>query len=187
MASFKDAFNIVNQFEYSNKPELFLHKNETEELSTIAGLYRKYNQHNVNWGLIDSLIELCNGDIKQTSKMLYANDTIQKQVISAYKFEYWDKARLDEVNSQLIANNIFVFGVNAGIVRAIKMAQEIVDVTVDGIIGVQTLSALNNYDEALFKMEFDRKEELYYQSIIDSKPEKYAMYENGWTNRLLAV
>jgi lysozyme family protein len=45
---------------------------------------------------------------------------------------------------------VFDFGVNSGPSRAVKYAQEIVGVAVDGIMGPITISAINNYDPARF-------------------------------------
>jgi lysozyme family protein len=94
--------------------------------------------------------------------------------------------RLDEINSQHIANEIFIFGVNVNWKIAIKEAQKLIGVAADGIIGTQTLKALNNYDEHVFDKKFDDVEIAYYEQIVKNKPH-LAHNLKGWINRALYV
>ena len=94
--------------------------------------------------------------------------------------------RLDEVASQVKANEMFVFAVNVGVKPAVRVAQQLVGVVNDGIVGDQTVAAINRYDEARFDKEFDRAELRYYNKLIENNP-KYRVYANGWRNRAEAV
>ena len=57
---------------------------------------------------------------------------------------------------------------------------------VDGVMGTQTLNALNAYDEDKFNVEFDSYEIAYYASLVSKNP-KLKIYTNGWKNRALAI
>ena len=90
--------------------------------------------------------------------------------------------RLGEVDSELKACELFVFGVNVDTVPAVRVLQRLLGVVVDGIMGAQTLKALNNYNEQAFDVDFDRAEIAYYRNLVKVKP-KYHIYERGWINR----
>lgn len=125
-------------------------------------------------------------DIDHASKILYKDKELLELVRTFYKKVFWDKMRGDEITSQLKANEILIFGVNAGIKKAILLAQEVVGAEIDGVFGEKTLSKLNAYDEALFDKEFDRCEVGYYQKIVQKNP-RFRVYANGWRNRAEAV
>ncbi|NPA84362.1 MAG: hypothetical protein GXO38_07805 [Epsilonproteobacteria bacterium] len=66
--------------------------------------------------------------LREVSRLMCGNGKALDEVRRIYKEEYWDRARLDEVKDQKIAEEIFVFGVNARMDRAIKLVQKIVGV-----------------------------------------------------------
>ncbi|WP_405763244.1 putative peptidoglycan-binding domain-containing protein [Campylobacter fetus] len=86
-----------------------------------------------------------------------------------YEREFWDKMRLNGVESQIIADEIFCFGVNAGVKTAAKLAQKLAGVQPDGIIGIKTLSALNLVDEDKFSLQYDKLEIQHYESLVAKK------------------
>ena len=94
--------------------------------------------------------------------------------------------RGDEIASQHTADEIFIFGVNAGINKAVKLAQKIVSTKEDGVMGQISLTLLNEYDEAKFDKEFDRAELQYYNRLIEKNP-KFRIYADGWRRRAEAV
>ena len=87
-----------------------------------------------------------------------------------YKKNYWDSINLNYIESQKVCDEMFMFGVNCGIKQAVKLAQRVVGVADDGVIGNQTIQAINNYDESDFDREFDIEEMKYYDSIIQKNP-----------------
>ena len=167
MANFNDAFQILMRLEFS-KPENALHKNPTESGWTFMGIYQD------------------GGNIEKISRALYASENLRAQVRAFYKEAYWDRMRLDEISSQLKANEMFIFGVNVGVKPAVRVAQQLVGVVNDGIVGDQTIAAINRYDEERFDKQFDRAELEYYNKLIEKNP-RLKIYANGWRNRALAV
>ena len=79
------------------------------------------------------------------SKRAYPNVDIKnltlEQAKLIYKNDYWDKVRGDEISYPL---NLFMFdcAVNQGVDVAIKLLQKTLGVPQDGILGVQTLKAI---------------------------------------------
>jgi lysozyme family protein len=146
------------------------------------GIYQSSNPDLPMWDIITEELKRQGNNLAKASRVLYSNKELAKQVEDVYKARYWDKARLDDVNSQHIANEMFIFGVNAGMKTSIKKAQKIVKVTVDGKIGNNTINALNKFEESKFDLEFDEEERKYYASIIKRKP-SFGRFKRNWMRR----
>jgi len=181
MADFKEAYKHIIKAEFSNKPESFLHINKNETGFTIGGVYERWNHKAIDWTFIDRVMKMCQGDIKTASRLLYFDKEIHIQVYKAFELKYWNKHKIGEINSQIIANEIILALINFG-TDAIVYAQQIVGAKDDGIIGSKTIYALNKYDENRFSLEFDIKEIEHYRKIVKANP-KMAINLKGWINR----
>ncbi|WP_103601969.1 putative peptidoglycan-binding domain-containing protein [Campylobacter concisus] len=167
-----------------NSPSLTLHKNETENGLTFFGIYECAHPDFKGWELVKQVLK--GKTLKEASVILYNNSDLVALVYEFYKREFWDKMRLDEVESDLKASEVFIFGVNVDTKPAVRVLQRLLNVTVDGFMGAQTLKALNAYDEDKFNVEFDSYEIAYYASLVSKNP-KLKFYANGWKNRALAI
>lgn len=184
MADFNEAFELLKGIEFSSAKDA-LHKNKGENGYTFMGIYQKYHKDSVLWENLKKYKEITS-DIKELSKLMFNNIDNLNEVRRIYKKEYWDKARLDDIQSQKIANTLFYFGINAGIKKAIKFTQRILKVAVDGIVGNQTIDALNNVSEEYFLEKFKEKEKQYYINLA-MQDKKYKRFLNGWLNRVEKV
>lgn len=182
--NYTQAFNLLMSLEFS-RPENALHKNPTENGLTFMGIYEAANPSWQGWGQVRAAINAY-GDLEKASVALYNDDALIEKVKIFYKKEFWDKMRLDEVDSELKACELFVFGVNVDTVPAVRVLQRLLGVVVDGIMGAQTLKALNNYNEQAFDVDFDRAEIAYYRNLIRKNP-RLGVYERGWENRARSV
>jgi outer membrane lipoprotein SlyB len=81
---------------------------------------------------------------------------------------------------------MFVFGVNAGCGRAVRLAQIVSGAVADSIIGPKTIEKINQCDEKEFDVRFDEEEIKYYEAIVANNPSKN-IFMKGWKNRALAV
>ena len=183
MSNFAKSMQILMRLEFNN-PSLALHKNETEAGLTFMGIYECAYPDFKGWDIVKQVLK--GKSPKEASVILYNNSDLVALVYEFYKKEFWDKMRLDEVESDLKASEIFCFGVNVGTKAAIKLTQTMLNVAVDGVMGTQTLKALNAYDEDKFNTDFDSYEIAYYASLVSKNP-KLKIYANGWKNRALAV
>lgn len=174
---------FLTRLEFSS-PSFVLHKNETENGLTFFGIYECAHPNFKGWELVKQVLK--GKSLKEASVILYNNSDLVALVYEFYKREFWDKMRLDEVESDLKASEIFIFGVNVDTKPAVRVLQRLLNVTVDGVMGAQTLKALNAYDEGKFNVEFDSYEIAYYASLVSKNP-KLKIYANGWKNRALAV
>ncbi len=186
MAEFRKAYKILIQLEYAKKPDSFLHLNNGETGLTIAGVYQKWHKSTIDWDFIQRIIDMCNGDVKRASKLLYMDKQLHTQIITVFKKEYWDSNRLNDITSQQIANEIFISATNIGNKEAVKMAQRIVKTKEDGAIGAFTVKALNLVDEIAFSLVYDEMEKKKYYSIVSNNP-KLAKNLRGWIYRAEAV
>jgi len=185
MADFNRAMNILKKAEFNDCSNI-LHKNKGEDGYTFMGIYQKAHPNSKIWQELEKYKEIAT-DIKELSKLMCNNAIALQEAYNIYRINYWNRAKLYDVKSQKIANEIFLFGVNAGCERAIKKAQEIVGVKADGIVGPKTLAALNSFDEDLFDVMFDVEEVKYYKELIAKNPERFKRFEKGWVNRAKAV
>ncbi len=77
-----------------------------------------------------------------------------------FKVNYWDKVKGDYINSQSFAELMADHAINAGSSRAVKMLQYLLGIPIDGVMGNQTLTALNNRLATSGKQLFDQYKSL---------------------------
>ena len=184
MASMDKVFDIMLKLEF-NSPGNALHVNKTETGYTFMGIYQKAHPHLSMWKKIDEVVAK-HSKLSDASIELYNNAGLLDEVKMFYKKNFWDRMRLDEIQDQHKANEMFVFGVNAGCGRSVRLAQIIVGTVADGLIGPKTIEAINAYDTDAFDTEFDSEEIKYYEAIVSNNPEK-KIFLSGWKNRAVAV
>lgn len=163
MADFLPAFEAMIR----NEGGYVLHTIEGDRGGmTYAGIARNMNPQWPGWALIDA---------KQ--------DVPAQMVRDFYRENFWRPIRGDQITSQVIAQSIFDFHVNAGAV-ARKLAQLVVGATPDGAIGDKTVAALNAYPEDKFVMAYALAKIARYRDIC-MKDRSQSKFLLGWINRTL--
>jgi len=147
---------------------LKVHKNPTEPAITYAGIYRKAHPEWEGWKYIDR------------------GETPPFELIKNFYYENFYKP-LEPIESSAIRAAIFDMAVNAGLRTAIKLAQRVVGVTPDGIVGPKTAQALNSYGEDNFLRDYTLSRIAFYTELANREPKRYALYLRGWVNRALEV
>lgn len=175
------ALKMIKDVEFSNNNANLLHKNPTEDDLTYYGIYEKAHPNWNGWDIIKRYLKI-EPDLKKCSLALSNNRDLEFMVIGFYREEFWNKLKLDSVESEDKQIEILCFAINVGIKPCVKTLQMLLGVTVDGIIGKNTLSALNGFDDALFDKLFDVHEKEYYDKLIANKP-SYMIYKKGWHSR----
>lgn len=104
------------------------------------------------------------------------------QMEAIYRRDYWDKIKGDEIVNQNAAAVLFDYAVNAGVGAAVKAAQAVLGVTVDGGFGPKTLAAINR-EGADFAGALTRYRVNFYTKLAKSNPAKYGKYLAGWLRR----
>ena len=182
MAEISKTLKLVWEVEYNNDPKRALEQNPGETGLTYKGIYETAHPNWAGWTAVKSVLKKCNENKKQAGIELEDDLVVQMQVQDLYKEVFWDKMMLDKVQAQKIADEMMIFGINAGTSKAVKLAQTVVGVVVDGVIGSGTVAALNKFDPSVFDKAFDVEEKKYYDELIAKKPQ-FKIFANGWRNR----
>lgn len=98
-----------------------------------------------------------------------------------YHQNYWEPLSCDDL-PRGVDLSVFDMGVNAGVLRGAKILQKIVGARPDGIIGSQTLLAVNEYVKAngvQKLLEAYRDDRLAFYRTLST----YDVFGAGWTNR----
>jgi len=134
---------------------------------TYAGISRRSNPGWPGWEYIDR------GD---TPSAL--------MVRTFYLQNHWDVMGLTAIESQMVAQSMFDFGVNTHPLVAAKLAQLVVGATPDGKIGPVTTAAINAVNVDLFMAHFALAKVARYRDIVrrDKTQLKFLL---GWINRTL--
>lgn len=180
--SFKKSFDEMLGLEFGS-PYNALHKNKGENGYTFMGIYESAHPNWSGWELVYRTLELYKS-LDKASYECYQNVFLTELVEKFYKLNFWDKLRLDEIRSDRIADLIFKFAVNIGIKRAVRYAQMIANVRLDGIIGANTIDALNSLDSKYFEERYKAKFSDFYKSLASRNPARYERFLNGWINRV---
>ena len=105
----------------------------------------------------------------------------EEEVEAIYQQNYWDACRCDELPPP-IALVVFDMAVNAGPSRSIRLLQEALGVSVDGIIGPKTLAAAHAADPQKAAAEFTARRSLYYANLST-----FRTFGLGWLRRAAAA
>lgn len=100
-----------------------------------------------------------------------------------FKGSYWDKVKGDEIQYQSIANVLVSWAWGSGSVTAIKQMQKVLGISVDGIIGKQTLNSIHNSNERELFDKCVKAREAFFRYICKTRPSN-KKFLKGWLNRL---
>lgn len=96
---------------------------------TYLGISRRNNPRWVGWEVIDT--EKKKG-LKNITARLKKDTALTNSAKLLYKQKYWDVLELDDIPSQGIAHQLFDTCVNCGKTTAIRIAQQVLMMTVTG-------------------------------------------------------
>ena len=111
-------------------------------------------------------------------------DPSKEEVETFYRRHFWNRIHGDKIESQHVAETLFDFAVNVGARKAIQIAQRVLCVTDDGIIGPITLGALNRMEPELFAAQYTVAKIRYYADIV-SRNRSQIKFLLGWILRAL--
>ena len=125
MAKFDEEFDKVILVEggYTNNPD------DTGG-ETYLGISRKNNPKWLAWSKIDEIKKKYG--TKNITSRLKKDETITTSAKHLYKEKYWDTLELDDIPSQKIAHQLFDTAVNMGVTSAIRIAQQVIGMTITG-------------------------------------------------------
>ena len=121
------------------------------------------------------------------SKRSYPNEDIKnlsKERAMELYHDKWIEKGYNKIKNKKVAAQLFDMGINAGDSRAIKKAQRLLGVKADGILGPNTIKAINDAGDDFLK-EYKEARASYYHDI--SRYRHNAKYLNGWLKRIERV
>lgn len=119
MANFNSAFKLIIKHEGG-----YVNDKDDAGGETYMGISRKAHPQSDIWNIIDDIKSKCN-NVSELNKQLSTNKTIIKSVKEIYKTQYWDSFKLDNMDSQKLANQIFDNAVNMGVSKTKKLIQRV--------------------------------------------------------------
>lgn len=99
------------------------------------------------------------------------------------KSVFWDYFNADLIQNQAVANIIVDWGYNSGRRTAAKQVQRLLQIEDDGVVGRQTLWAINACDQEAFFKKLKVARRLFYDNIVARRPDQVVFYK-GWINRI---
>lgn len=88
-----------------------------------------------------------------------------------YKGEYWDRFLGDEIASDDVASCLLSFAINDGDAREVKMLQQVLGISVDGVMGPKTLAAANYTAPASLSARLRVSQAEFYINLAKIRPD----------------
>jgi len=174
MADFNISIEKTLKYEggYSNNP-----KDPGGE--TYLGWSRANHPNDPVWLMIDKAKAIPN-----FPNHLDSDPSIREAIKNSYRLEYWNKMQGDSIGNQLVADSMFDYAVNAGVSTSVALAQLVLDIASDGIMGEQTLQSINNAVPETFLGTFALAKIVRYVGIVKQRPTSQQFFY-GWVKRSL--
>lgn len=137
---------------------------------TYAGISRRANPNWAGWSLIDK----GERDVKVLAPLAH----------NRYRDSYWRPIQGDHLLNDEIAEVLFSSAVLSGPRTAIRLAQIACDIQVDGVIGPQSLAAINGAPWREFEARFALARIARF-SLLVRKNNTDRKFFLGWVNRVL--
>lgn len=106
-----------------------------------------------------------------------------EQWLHIFKSGYWDKWKADDIENQSIANIVVDWAWGSGAATSIKQVQKILGVAVDGIVGDDTLTAINIAEQRSLFVKIHNRRIEFVENIVKRDPSQ-ARFLKGWKNRI---
>lgn len=102
------------------------------------------------------------------------------EALRIYKAQYWDTVKGDQLPAGL-DYAVFDYAVNSGPARAARDLQRVLGVAVDGVIGVQTLAAINAHPRPIRLIEDLCERRLNFVKGLST----WSTFGRGWQRRIM--
>lgn len=146
-----------------------------------------------NYGLSQRFLESIQPECKylpddvriRKSFIMHLSKRLAKKI---YKKYFWDRYDYDAIGYDLLSIKVFDLSVNMGPYQSHKLLQIALNklrkepITIDGIIGPQTLNEIKQHDEMAIIHHYIDEAKHYYINLIADNPE-YSIFKHGWLKR----
>ena len=133
-----------------------------------------------NYGITPGALAAYKGvDVSEISQSDIKGLT-EENAMEIYAQDYYYKPGYDKIKNDYLQENVVDMAVNAGAPRATRLLQSLAGVDEDGILGPQTLQAVN--DSSINTNDYSTERKRYYLDLVVNDPVK-SKYLLGWVNR----
>lgn len=105
-----------------------------------------------------------------------------EQKVQYYLANYW-KPLYSQIFSQSVANKLFDMGVLFGIATIVKILQNVLEISPDGVFGPDTLGAVNNTQSAILLPIFESSIMVHARAVAAANPNEAAFLPD-WLRRI---
>ena len=133
-----------------------------------------------NWGITPQALASYRGVPVESITEDDIKGLTEDDAIEIYAQDYYYRPGYDKITNDDLQENVVDMAVNAGAPQATKLLQRIVGSEVDGILGPNTLQAIN--DSKINTNDYSTERKRFYYDITMSDPSKLK-YLLGWVNR----
>jgi lysozyme family protein len=129
----------------------------------------------------------CDGDIDEDD----IRKLTRERAAEFYREHWWDEYGYSRINDPAVATKVLDLSVNMGASQAHRVLQRALHavghryVDVDGILGPQTLGAVNKSNPESLLAALKAEAAAHYRQLV-SRNSKLAKFEQGWLNRAYA-
>lgn len=126
------------------------------------------------------------------SQRSYPNLNIKEltrdDAIRIYHRDWWGRFKYEEIKNRVVAAKVMDMAVNMGPQRAHTLLQQALHavgqrhVAIDGIIGPQTIGAVNKATQEPLLAALRAEAASYYRALVQRNP-NLVKFRNGWLNR----
>jgi len=116
--------------------------------------------------------------------ILDRDNILQDKIQFFYQVNFWQKLNALVITNQDVANSIFDFAVNSGVSTSATLAQLVVGANPDGLLGAESIKAINAFDPDHFLSALTVAKIARYIAIIKKRPTSQK-YLYGWIRRTL--
>lgn len=138
MADFQKAFEEIILHK-----DGFIYDKYGRSSDSFLGIKKSDYKDDLMWRIIND-IKFRYG-IENVDKYARTDRAIMQCVKNIYRLKYWTLLKLDYINSQKLATQIFNEAVNYGSSAARRYVKELVGVDASHTIGIKYIKALNEY------------------------------------------
>lgn len=177
MANFKISEEITGKSE-----GLYAFNKDDRGGETYAGIARNFWPKWSGWATIDHIKNVYGKSAATINKYAKSDTNLTEKISAFYKANFWGVNKLDLFTDQQVANTVYDFGVNAGTGKAAKTLQEVLNVSVDGVIGPKTIAAVNSGNAKAIHTAYNCKRKEYYESL--AKKPGQDQFLKSWLSRL---
>lgn len=99
-----------------------------------------------------------------------------------YRVRFWDRIQGNQIRNQNLADFIFDGAVNHGVSTGVRLLQKALRIREDGVLGNQTLFAINAANPAALYNRYKEERIRFYHKIAERPGQ--SVFLTGWLNRM---